>query len=112
MSDEETLLDLLQTLQREIRDQVVAACSRESVAELSLVADDSPGDTIYRIDKVSEAVLVDRLGAAAAALGGVLLVAEGVAGGELVLPQGYAGTPAWRVIVDPIDGTRGIMYQK
>jgi fructose-1,6-bisphosphatase/inositol monophosphatase family enzyme len=112
MGDTEILLELLQKLQREIREQVVAACSRESMTDLSSVADDGPGDTIYRIDKVSEALLVERLEAAAAALGGIALVAEGVEEGELDLPRGYGKTPAWRVIVDPIDGTRGIMYQK
>jgi fructose-1,6-bisphosphatase/inositol monophosphatase family enzyme len=106
------LRELLQRLGREIRDAVVAACTAQSEAELASVATDGPGDTIYRIDKVSEALLVERLGAEAAALGGVLLVAEGLEGGQVCLPKGHAGTPAWRVIVDPIDGTRGLMYQK
>jgi fructose-1,6-bisphosphatase/inositol monophosphatase family enzyme len=106
------LRDLLQRLGHEIRDAVVAACTAQSEAELASVAADGPGDTIYRIDKVSEALLVERLGAEAAALGGVLLVAEGLEGGELCLPGGLASAPAWRVIVDPIDGTRGLMYQK
>jgi fructose-1,6-bisphosphatase/inositol monophosphatase family enzyme len=112
MTDVRALLALLQSLQREIRDAVVAACNEQSLAELRSVADDGPGDTIYRIDKVSEEVLVERIGAAAAALGGIALVAEGLPGGELTLPSGHVGLPAWRVIVDPIDGTRGLMYQK
>lgn len=112
MNDVRALLALLQSLEREIRDAVVAACSEQSLAELRSVADDGPGDTIYRIDKVSEEVLVERIAAEAAALGGVALVAEGLPGGELTLPRGHAGVPAWRVIVDPIDGTRGLMYQK
>lgn len=112
MNDVRALLELLQSLEREIRDAVVAACSEQSLAELGAVADDGPGDTIYRIDKVSEEVLVERIGAAAGALGGVALVAEGLPGGELTLPRGHLGVPAWRVIVDPIDGTRGLMYQK
>jgi fructose-1,6-bisphosphatase/inositol monophosphatase family enzyme len=112
MSDVYTLLAVLQELQREIRDAVVAACSAQSEAELGGVADDGPGDTIYRIDKVSEELLVERLEAMAGALGGILLVAEGIAGGTLLLPRGLMRTPAWRVIVDPIDGTRGLMYQK
>jgi len=105
------LRELLTRLGREIRDAVVAACTAQSEAELASVAADGPGDTIYRIDKVSEALLVERLGAEAAALGGVLLVAEGLDGGQVCLPKGHAA-PAWRVIVDPIDGTRGLMYQK
>lgn len=112
MTDHQSLVRLLLDLSREIRDAVVAACAEQSEAELSLVADDGPGDTIYRIDKVSEVLLLERLGEHAAALGGIVLVAEGLAEGEVTLPPGFAGTPAWRFIMDPIDGTRGIMYQK
>lgn len=112
MSDVYTLLAVLQGLQREIRDAVVAACEAQSEAELGAVAADGPGDTIYRIDEVSEARVVSRLEREAAAVGGILLVAEGIEGGALRLPRGLAHAPAWRVIVDPIDGTRGLMYQK
>jgi hypothetical protein len=112
VNDVASLLGLLQALQREIREAVVKACTAQSEADLSAVAEDGPGDTIYHIDKVSEELLIERLGAAAASLGGVVLVAEGIAGGELCLPRGHRGAPAWRIIVDPIDGTRGLMYQK
>jgi fructose-1,6-bisphosphatase/inositol monophosphatase family enzyme len=112
MSEKNAMLALLLGLQRRIRDAVVDACAAQSVAELSAIADDGPGDTIYKIDRVSEALLVDGLEEAAAALGGILLVAEGLEGGEVSLPRGRAGRAKWRFIVDPIDGTRGIMYQK
>jgi len=112
MTDLGSLLALLRELQRSIRDAVVDACERQSAAELAEVADDGPGDTIYQIDKVSETLLLERLEPEAARLGGVVLVAEGLPGGELVLPRGRARPSAWRFIVDPIDGTRGIMYQK
>jgi fructose-1,6-bisphosphatase/inositol monophosphatase family enzyme len=111
MTDLNALLDLLRGVQRSIRDAVVEACEAQSVSELGAVADDGPGDTIYQIDKVSEALLLQQLEPAAASIGGVVLVAEGLPGGELVLPGGK-GASAWRVIIDPIDGTRGIMYQK
>jgi hypothetical protein len=43
----------------------------------------------------------------------VLLVAEGLAGGEVVVPEGAdRKNVRWIIIVDPIDGTRGLMYQK
>jgi len=112
VTDLRSLLGLLRDLQRSIRDAVVEACERQSAAELGAVADDGPGDTIYQIDKVSEEMLLDRLEPAAAAIGGVVLVAEGLPGGEVVLPRGRRGASAWRFIVDPIDGTRCIMYQK
>jgi fructose-1,6-bisphosphatase/inositol monophosphatase family enzyme len=117
MNEPERLLSLLLGLQRKIRDAVVEACEREAAStqgagSLAAVADDGPGDTIYAVDKVSEALLVRELEANAEALGGIRLVAEGIAGGSLTLPRGRQAAPAWRVIVDPIDGTRCIMYQK
>src|SRR2546429_7987200 len=43
----------------------------------------------------------------------IVLIAEGLPTGKLVLPLGTQEEKAiWRVIVDPIDGTRGLMYQK
>ncbi len=112
MTDLSSLLALLRDLQRSIRDAVVDACERQSAAELGEVADDGAGDTIYQIDKVSEALLLEQLEPEAERLGGVVLVAEGLPEGELVLPRGRSRASAWRFIVDPIDGTRGIMYQK
>ena len=61
MSDMLALLDLLRSLGREIRDGVLDACAAQSEAELAAVAADGPGDTIYHIDKVSEALLVERV---------------------------------------------------
>jgi hypothetical protein len=44
----------------------------------------------------------------------VVLVAEGLHGnGQVVIPEGADPARArWVIIVDPIDGTRGLMYQK
>jgi hypothetical protein len=43
----------------------------------------------------------------------VLLVAEGLPRGEVMVPEGAdRKTARWVIIVDPIDGTRGVMYQK
>ena len=68
MTDTNSLLALLRDIERSIRDAVVHACERQSTAELGAVADDGPGDTIYQIDKVSEALLLARLEPAAGAL--------------------------------------------
>jgi hypothetical protein len=80
---------------------------------MSQVAAEQEGDTIYAIDRVSEALIVEFFERAAAASGALVLIAEGLHGGEVVVPRGTPASEArWRVIVDPIDGTRGIMYQK
>ncbi|NJM05506.1 hypothetical protein HC891_03785, partial [Candidatus Gracilibacteria bacterium] len=53
------LLRLIVKLQADIRDTVVAACEQSAIEDLSGVAEDEQaGDTIYTVDRVSEAVLV------------------------------------------------------
>jgi fructose-1,6-bisphosphatase/inositol monophosphatase family enzyme len=110
---EREVLPLVRSVQRRIRDEVLAACRREATEALSRVAAEEGGDTIYAIDKVSEALLLEEFGRAASSLGGIVLVAEGLPEGSVVLPaESDAAQARYRVIVDPIDGTRGLMYQK
>lgn len=108
------LLAPVQALHRRIRQDVVDACERAAGAALSGVAREEEGDTIYAVDVIAEHVLVDAIRQTIATREApVRLVAEGLAGGEMLLPEG--ATPEsvrWVVIVDPIDGTRGLMYQK
>lgn len=107
------LLAPIRAVHRAIRDGVLAACRARAPGRLSEVVADGEGDTIYAVDRVSEALLVDGLGAHAAAVGGIVLVAEGISGGQLTLPEGRGESACrYRVIVDPIDGTRSLMYQK
>lgn len=113
-SDTHELLAAIRRIHERVRDAVVAESERARVEELAEVADDdSAGDTIYAVDRVSEELLVELFEHEVAARLPLVLVAEGIAGGHLVLPRGTAERDAaWRVVVDPIDGTRGIMYQK
>lgn len=108
------LLAPIQALHRRIRRDVVRACEDAAVTTLSGVAREEEGDTIYAIDRVAEHVLVEEIGRTiASADAPVVLVAEGLPGGEAVVPEGADRAAArWVIIVDPIDGTRGLMYQK
>lgn len=114
IANPERLLALILKLQAQIRDAVVAACERSALEELADVAEDEQaGDTIYAVDRVSEALLVEFFAAEVAPDWPLVLVAEGLPSGSLTLPAGLAENEAIiRVIVDPIDGTRGLMYQK
>ena len=109
-----SLLAPIQALHRRIRRDVVQACEQAAVATLSGIARDEEGDTIYAIDRVAEHVLVEEIGRTIATREApVVLVAEGLPGGEVVVPEGADRQAArWVIIVDPIDGTRGLMYQK
>ena len=108
------LLEIIRRVHERVRDAVVAESERARVDELAEVADDeSEGDTIYAVDRVSEELLVEMFETELAQQTSLVLVAEGIEGGFLVLPRGSSEDgAAWRVVVDPIDGTRGIMYQK
>jgi hypothetical protein len=111
-TDARRLLPAILELHDRIRGSVVDALAAQRNDELSEVAGDSAGDTIYAVDRVSEETLVAGLDAVARDEP-LVLVAEGLPPEGLVLPRGArAGECRWRLLVDPIDGTRGLMYQK
>ena len=113
MADAAPLLPLIRRLHERIRDDVFAASERAALEEMAQVAGEEEGDTIYAVDRVGEQALVEFFEREVAPLAPVVLIAEGLAGGALVLPRGAAESEArWRIIVDPIDGTRELMYQK
>jgi hypothetical protein len=112
MIDPLPLLSPLRELHDRIRETVVSTCSRQDAAASSAISRDAEGDTIYAIDAVAEEILIpffERLSRKHS----FVLIAEGLDGGRLVLPRGIDEAAAtWRIIMDPIDGTRAIMYQK
>lgn len=114
MSDVSTLLGPIRRIHERVRDAVVAECEQAQLEQLAAVSDDkSEGDTIYAIDRVSEDLLVELFEQELAGIEPLVLIAEGIEKGRLVLPRGATENDAvWRVIVDPIDGTREVMYQK
>jgi fructose-1,6-bisphosphatase/inositol monophosphatase family enzyme len=106
------LLEPLLRIHDSIRNSVVAVTEQRQPAELATVDRDDAGDTIYAIDVIGEDRLLTLLEAVARDHSFVL-IAEGLPGGKLVLPHGMDEQHAsWRIIVDPIDGTRELMYQK
>jgi fructose-1,6-bisphosphatase/inositol monophosphatase family enzyme len=113
--DPQRIIDRLIEFQRAVRDQVIA--SRRSTADLSAATRATAADTIYAIDTVVEPMLEEfcRDWARTTPL---VLIAEGVEGaggveGIKVFPEGAREQDTQiRLLVDPIDGTRGIMYDK
>ena len=107
------MLVAIKAIHEAIRAEVIAACARSSTDDLSAVTGKQAGDVIYAVDRLSEQVLVDRF-AALAENWPCLLVAEGLGvNGRRMLPVGTPERKAEIVaLVDPIDGTRGLMYQK
>ena len=110
----QSVVDRLKEFQRAVRDAIVASRGRAGMHEAKR---DSAADTIYAIDAIIEPILEDfcREWSKRTPL---VLVAEGTEdehGREVakVFPEGSREADAKiRLIVDPIDGTRGIMYDK
>lgn len=111
--DPRSLLKPLRRLHEAIRSAVVEACEKSELESLASIAREEEGDTIYAVDCISEELLVDFFERETAHVAPLVLIGEGLPGGRVVLPRGASErTAIWRIIVDPIDGTRGLMYQK
>jgi fructose-1,6-bisphosphatase/inositol monophosphatase family enzyme len=112
MPDPRALLEAILDLHAGVRDEIVGATERQSIESLSSVDRDEPDDTIYAIDVIAERV-VARFAARLEGKHAFVLVAEGLPGGRRCHPQGTDEASAdWWIVIDPIDGTRGLMYQK
>ena len=116
-SDIQELIDPLRRLHERLRDRVVAACEEAAGQPgkegLAQVHREGAEDTIYAIDRLVEEELLAGLEKLAEESGPLVLIAEGLPDGSLVLPPGASRQESrWRLIVDPIDGTRGLMHQK
>ncbi|MEP6902769.1 MAG: inositol monophosphatase, partial [Actinomycetota bacterium] len=81
--------------------------------QLSEIVADDEGDTIFAVDRVSEEILIEFFEREIASKVPIVLIAEGLEHGKIILPREVEEKDAvWRIVVDPIDGTRGLMYQK
>jgi fructose-1,6-bisphosphatase/inositol monophosphatase family enzyme len=103
----EQLLEPLLSLHERVREAVVDACERQATEQLAAVASDDAqnGDTIYAVDRVAEETFVQGLQELSREES-LCVVGEGLSDDSL------QADGRWRLLVDPIDGTRGLMYQK
>lgn len=103
---------LLCALQENIRDTFVAA-RRKQGAKFARVTAVTEADTIYYVDRLSEHAILAWFDEHWPRHAPVELVMEGLEGEPVTFPR---GTPVartqWKCILDPIDGTRGVMYDK
>ncbi|MCC6415563.1 MAG: inositol monophosphatase, partial [Opitutaceae bacterium] len=109
----EIIRKLLCALQDHIRDTLVTARAK-SAASFAKIAAVTAADTIYQVDKITEDAIFAWFEAHWPKQWPVQLVMEGIEDDEAVtFPR---GTPVKRTIfkciMDPIDGTRNLMYDK
>jgi len=110
----EKILEILKQAGAAVRTKVYEEMRKSSTEDLAAVYKEAEDDTIYQIDRNVEEILVPLLEPKALEMGGFLLMAEGIGDPENGLLLGVADgkKPTWAILIDPIDGTRGIMYNK
>lgn len=107
----ERLRILLCRMETVIRERVLAARDQSSTEALSAISGETEADTIYAIDKVSEAVILDWFARHWPEDLPVQIVMEGLEGQDAPCFPRHR-TPQWLCLIDPIDGTRNLMYDK
>ena len=78
--------------------------------EMSHLVGEDPDDSIYRLDIVAAKSLLPLLDEYISPLGGAALVAEGIK--EKFIGSKSGGKDGYRLLIDPVDGTRCLMYGK
>jgi hypothetical protein len=107
------MLVMLRKVHAHVVSEVMAHCEDSSFDELCGEPRSVAGDTAYAIDHVAEKAMLQALDSLIAVRWPVVVVGEGVPSGQVVLPADASEVDChWRIIIDPIDGTRGFMFQK
>ncbi|MBS0664265.1 MAG: inositol monophosphatase [Verrucomicrobia bacterium] len=104
---------LLCALQAELRDTLIAARARRAHT-FARVAGVTAADTIYQVDRISEAAILAWFQRHWPRAWPVELVMEGLEDhGTVTFPRGTpVARTVFKCILDPIDGTRNLMYDK
>lgn len=109
--DHASLVARLRELQGAIRTALRAHMVAQEPAVWSRTVRDDAGDTIFGIDAAVEAILLqhcERWGTTQH----FTLLAEGLDARGVTFGQRGRGGPPFRLLADPIDGTRGLMFDK
>jgi fructose-1,6-bisphosphatase/inositol monophosphatase family enzyme len=102
----------LRALALALRAAVMQGVRGAGADDLARVVAERGGDVIYRLDEHGEAALLAYCARWGRELP-LLLVAEGLDGGQRLFPEDADATAQrFTLIVDPIDGTRELMYAK
>jgi len=107
------LLGQIRAIHHAIQTSVIESSEQQAIEQLATIVGEQAGDTIFELDRVSEKVLLEHF----SELGrerSFVLIAEGLGeDGVHTFPEDPDPNEVeLRIIIDPIDGTRGIVYQK
>ena len=82
MKDIRSFFAPIKLLHETIRTRVVEECERSSLEQLSAIVGDDKGDTIFAVDRVSEAILIEFFKQEIASKVPIVLIAEGIENGR------------------------------
>ena len=117
LANPEMIVAGLRELQRRVRDAVVEGRARASeeqwTDDLAEVSHQTSADTIYKLDLLIEPVIEEFCEAWGKTMPHVV-VAEGIEpeAGRVFPKTAREEDAKVRIIMDPVDGTRGLMYDK
>lgn len=109
--DHRSLITELRVLQVDIRSSLRAHMRNQELSVLAREVRDEDGDTIFGIDVAVEDMLLEHCREWGKTQHFVL-IAEGIDPDGIQFGKPGLGGPPFRLLVDPIDGTRGLMYDK
>ncbi len=113
MKSEQVLMELLKELGWFMSREIHAEVCRKSVEELAEVVREGDDDTIYAIDQAVEERIIDFFNNRIKQNVSCLLIMEGSPEEGLVFSDsGRSLDCEYTVLMDPLDGTRGLMYGK
>ena len=107
--------DRLLKLGLAVQTQVASLVRSAFTAGANTLADavaEEGGDRIYRIDREVESTIEQSISSWPNECLPLLLIAEGMGSDGRQLFGSSSQQPRWRLIIDPIDGTRMLMYDK
>lgn len=113
-AEAERLRDLLCAMQDRVFEHVIRSRDDATTEDLADIVGVNDSDTIYHIDRVTEDSILEWFTSHWPGELSIVLVMEGLPDRDSVtFPPGISPDRARYVcIVDPIDGTRGLMYDK
>lgn len=113
-ADWERVRRLLCRMGDDIRDVVLAAREAGMGADFARISAVTDADTIYQVDKISEEAIFSWFSRHWPEEWPVELVMEGVEEGDsVVFPEKTSVRETlFKLIIDPVDGTRNLMYDK
>ncbi|HOO55728.1 MAG TPA: inositol monophosphatase family protein [bacterium] len=112
MKSAERIRILLEELGKTISGEIGEQVRNSTIQELSSVAREDEDDTIYEIDRKTEERIMDIFEKKIGPEIPCILIMEGSPSEGLVFGPGGRGDAEYTVIMDPLDGTRGLMYGK